>query len=112
MVTDQQIDTTTPTGRFLFTTLGAVAELERDLIRSRVIAGMQRARAQGIHLGRRALHTVDAAEAGRLLAGGLSLRATARKLWVHPFAVSRAIHGVTKGVSGVPRKAASMGVAG
>jgi DNA invertase Pin-like site-specific DNA recombinase len=109
VITEQSIDTTTPTGRFLFTTLGAVAQLERDLIRDRVIAGMQRAKAQGRHLGRRALHTIDPAEAGRLLADGLSLRAVARKLGTHATSVKRA---VAKGAAGAPRKAASMAVAG
>ena len=109
VVTDQQIDSTTPTGRFLFTTLGAVAELERDLIRSRVIAGMQRAKAQGRHLGRRSRTSIDTAQASRLLADGLSLRAVARRLGVHPFAVRRA---VTKAAPGTPRKAAPMAVAG
>jgi DNA invertase Pin-like site-specific DNA recombinase len=109
VVTDQHIDTTTPTGRFLFTTLGAVAQLERDLLRERVIAGMKRAKAQGRHLGRRAGHAIDTAEASRLLADGLSLRAVARRLGVHPFAVRRA---VTKAAPETPRKAAPMAVAG
>jgi DNA invertase Pin-like site-specific DNA recombinase len=109
VVTEQAMDTTTPSGRLLFHVLASVAECERDLIRERVVAGMRRARAAGKHLGRRALHTVDAAAAGRLLAGGLSLRAVARQLGAHPYAVSRA---VTKAVSRAPRKAASMAVAG
>ena len=109
VITDQQIDSTTPTGRFLFTTLGAVAQLERDLIRDRVIAGMKRAKAQGRHLGRRAVNAIDPAKARWLLADGLSLRAVARELGAHPYAVSRA---VTKGVSGAPPKAAPIVVAG
>jgi DNA invertase Pin-like site-specific DNA recombinase len=109
VVTEQALDTTTPSGRLLFHVLASVAEFERDLIRDRVIAGMQRAKAQGRHLGRRASHAIDTAQAGRLLADGLSLRAVARRLGVHPFAVQRA---VTKAVSGMPRKPAPMAVAG
>jgi DNA invertase Pin-like site-specific DNA recombinase len=46
------IDTTTPTGRMVFGILGAVAQFERDRIRERVMAGLQRAKAQGKRLGR------------------------------------------------------------
>lgn len=46
------IDTTTPAGRFQFQVLAAVAELERELIRERSMAGQARARACGVHVGR------------------------------------------------------------
>jgi DNA invertase Pin-like site-specific DNA recombinase len=52
VVVDQQIDTTTPSGRLLFHVLAAIAEFERDLIRDRVKAGLDRARAKGVRLGR------------------------------------------------------------
>src|SRR5437660_2074270 len=52
VVLDQQIDTTTPSGRLLFHVLAAIAEFERDLIRERVKAGLERAKAMGIRLGR------------------------------------------------------------
>jgi DNA invertase Pin-like site-specific DNA recombinase len=48
----QNIDTTTPAGRLLFQVTGAFAEFERSMIRSRVNAGLARARAQGKRLGR------------------------------------------------------------
>ncbi len=48
----QPIDTTAPMGRFMLTVLGAVAELERDLIRQRSMEGQERARAQGVRIGR------------------------------------------------------------
>jgi DNA invertase Pin-like site-specific DNA recombinase len=48
----QPIDTTSPSGRLLFTMLAAVAEIERDMIRERTVAGMARARAQGTRIGR------------------------------------------------------------
>src|SRR3989475_8711505 len=90
---DQAIDTTTPSGRLLFHVLAAIAEFERDLIRERVIAGLRRAKAQGRKLGRPLLHQVDAAEARRLMAQGLSLRAAGRALGVHPMVVRRALAG-------------------
>ena len=49
---DQQIDSSTPSGRFLFHTLGAVAELERDLIHERVAAGVKAAKKRGVRFGR------------------------------------------------------------
>jgi len=48
----EQIDTSTPTGKLVFTVLGAVAELERSLIAERVRAGLRNARAKGKRLGR------------------------------------------------------------
>src|SRR6202049_674656 len=48
----EQVDTTTPTGKMIFTVLGAVAELERSLIAERVRAGMRNARAKGKCIGR------------------------------------------------------------
>jgi DNA invertase Pin-like site-specific DNA recombinase len=48
----EQLDTSTPTGRMVFTVLGAVAELERSLIAERVRAGMRNARAKGKRIGR------------------------------------------------------------
>jgi DNA invertase Pin-like site-specific DNA recombinase len=91
VVTDQAIDTTTPAGRLLFHVLAAIAEFERDLIRERVVAGIRRARAQGRHVGRPAKYRVDPTAARALLAAGVSLRATARQLGVHPSAVQRAL---------------------
>ena len=49
---NEGIDTTTPAGRLQLHLLGAIAEFERDRIRERVYAGLQRARAQGKRLGR------------------------------------------------------------
>ncbi|MBJ7596871.1 MAG: recombinase family protein [Candidatus Dormibacteraeota bacterium] len=48
----QDIDTTTSAGRLVFTVLAAVAEMERELIRERVKAGVERARSEGRQLGR------------------------------------------------------------
>jgi DNA invertase Pin-like site-specific DNA recombinase len=46
------IDTQTPAGRLQLHILGAIAEFERERIRERVLAGLQRARSQGKRLGR------------------------------------------------------------
>jgi DNA invertase Pin-like site-specific DNA recombinase len=50
---DQQaIDTTTPMGKLVFQLTGAFAEFERTMIRQRIKAGLKRAIAQGVKLGR------------------------------------------------------------
>lgn len=48
----EQIDTATAAGKLVFTVLGAVAEMERSLIRERVRAGLRNAVAKGRRLGR------------------------------------------------------------
>jgi DNA invertase Pin-like site-specific DNA recombinase len=48
----EQMDTSTPAGKMVFTVLGAVAELERSLIVERVKAGLRNARAKGKRIGR------------------------------------------------------------
>lgn len=47
------VDTTTATGRFFFHVLAALAEMERELIRERVVAGLTAARARGRKGGRK-----------------------------------------------------------
>ncbi|EHV73329.1 DNA-invertase hin [Escherichia coli DEC6D] len=46
-ITDN-IDTSTPMGRFFFHIMGALAEMERELIIERTRAGLAAARAQGV----------------------------------------------------------------
>src|SRR5262249_9010267 len=48
----QAIDTTTPMGKLVFQVTGAFAEFERTMIRQRIKAGLNRAVAQGVKLGR------------------------------------------------------------
>jgi len=48
----EQIDFSTPSGKLMFTMLGAIAEFERDLINERTSEGRERAKAQGKHMGR------------------------------------------------------------
>ncbi len=77
----EQMDTSTPTGKMVFTVLGAVAELERSLIAERVRAGLRNARAKGKRLGRpRAI--VDAARVDALRRGGASWEALGARLGV------------------------------
>lgn len=48
----EQIDFSTPSGKLMFTLLGAIGEFERDLINERTGEGRARAKKQGKHMGR------------------------------------------------------------
>lgn len=48
----QALDTSTPAGKLAFSVFGALAEYERELIRERVKLGIDRARRNGVKLGR------------------------------------------------------------
>lgn len=48
----EQVDTSTPMGKAMFTMISAIAEFERSLIQERVVAGLKRAREKGVKLGR------------------------------------------------------------
>jgi DNA invertase Pin-like site-specific DNA recombinase len=75
------IDTSTPVGAMVFTILGAVGQMERELIRERIRAGVRNARAKGKRLGRPKV-TVNASVVASLRAAGRSYRAVATELGV------------------------------
>jgi DNA invertase Pin-like site-specific DNA recombinase len=62
----ENVDTSTPTGKMVFTVLASVAELERSLIGERVRAGLRNAKARGTRLGRPSLKELTLAETQRL----------------------------------------------
>jgi DNA invertase Pin-like site-specific DNA recombinase len=91
----EQMDTSTPAGKMVFTVLGAVAELERSLIVERVRAGMRNARAKGKHIGRPAKTYLDQ-DARRSIweahnRGGISLRELATQFSTSLGTVQRSI---------------------
>jgi DNA invertase Pin-like site-specific DNA recombinase len=75
----EQMDTSTPAGKMVFTVLGAVAELERSLIAERVRAGLRNAKAKGKRLGRPRV-SVDAARIAHLHSQGRSIREIADEM--------------------------------
>jgi DNA invertase Pin-like site-specific DNA recombinase len=77
----EQMDTSTPAGKMVFTVLGAVAELERSLIVERVKAGLRNAKAKGKRIGRPHVF-VDARRVALLRANGASWPAIAKELRV------------------------------
>jgi DNA invertase Pin-like site-specific DNA recombinase len=85
----QHLDTTTPTGRLLFQITGAFAEFERSMIRSRVNAGIARARAQGKRLGRRPVSDDVVQRIRAELATGAGILKTAKMLGVGTGTVHR-----------------------
>jgi DNA invertase Pin-like site-specific DNA recombinase len=86
----EQIDTNTPTGKMIFTVLGAVAELERSLIGERIRAGLRNAKAKGKRLGRAPLREMNRREIRELRLErrrGLSFKKLARKHGTSVFTV-------------------------
>ena len=55
----EAIDTTTPTGKFMLTVFGAVAELEREYILQRQREGIAIAKEQGKYAGRKPIRTPE-----------------------------------------------------
>jgi DNA invertase Pin-like site-specific DNA recombinase len=91
----EQVDTSTPTGKMVFTVLGAVAELERSLIAERVRAGIRNARAKGKRLGRPRI-AVDAARIAALRAKGYSWSTICRETGTGKGTAQRAFYGLPK----------------
>ena len=76
---NESIDTSTAMGKMVFTVLGAVAELERNIIRERVTAGLRRAKKEGKTLGRPRV-IVDREKVRQLHGQGNSVRIIAAQL--------------------------------
>ncbi|MDO9183760.1 MAG: recombinase family protein [Bacteriovorax sp.] len=72
----ESIDTNTPLGAAVFVILGAVAQLERDLIAERVRNGLANAKAKGIHIGRIKMRDSDLIR--KLLSSKITYREIAR----------------------------------
>jgi DNA invertase Pin-like site-specific DNA recombinase len=90
----QGLDTTTPAGRALFQMLGVFAEFERSIIQERIHAGLSRARAKGVKLGRPpAIERLAERKiiAARAAAPQKSTRAIARELGVSERHVRRVL---------------------
>jgi len=87
---DQQaIDTTTPMGKLVFQLIGAFAEFERTMIRQRIKAGLKRAVAQGVKLGRPKIDGATERKVRRQLAKGIGILKVARSLGIGTGTVQR-----------------------
>ena len=75
------IDTSTPSGKMMFQMCGVFAEFERGMIRERVLAGQERARKEGKHLGRPSNFTKGMTTAIKVMREkGMSIKGIARQL--------------------------------
>jgi DNA invertase Pin-like site-specific DNA recombinase len=92
----QGLDTTTTAGKAMFQMLGVFAEFERGIIRERVNAGLARARANGVRLGRRRVKPSVEAQIVEMRAKGDGILKIGRKLGVGTSVVQRVIRGTPK----------------
>ncbi|HYL74161.1 MAG TPA: recombinase family protein [Bryobacteraceae bacterium] len=95
----EALDTSTPMGKAIFTVGAAMAELERSMVRERLLAGLQHARQRGTRSGRpigrpRAVFSRD--KALKLRAQGMSWRRIARETGVSIGSVRRACESPTE----------------
>jgi DNA invertase Pin-like site-specific DNA recombinase len=94
----EQIDTSTPMGKMVFTILGSVAELERSMIVERVKAGLRNAKVKGKRLGRPRI-VVDRSKIASLRDEGLSWAKIAERLGVGEGSIMRIAHASAKNPS-------------
>ena len=87
----QNIDTSTPSGKAMFQMVGVFAEFERAMIQERVKAGLARARKEGKVLGRPKSSAATEANIRKLRATGMGMLAIARELGVGTSVVQRVL---------------------
>ena len=98
LVVTEAIDTTTPMGRFMFNVMGSFAQLEREMIQERTLAGLAAARERGRVGGRKRTITAEMAEAGRRMIAdigeggeGMTVTAAAARLKISRSALYKAM---------------------
>ena len=96
---NENIDTGSPLGEAMFTIISAMAQLERDIIRERVKAGLKNARNKGKTLGRPKAD-IDLTRAKKMQNDGDSIRSISIKLRIPRTTLIRALknQGVQKGM--------------
>ena len=101
---NENIDTGSPLGEAMFTIISAMAQLERDIIRERVKAGLKNAKNKGKTLGRPKVE-VDVNAIRKMQNNGDSVRKIANCMDVSIATISRLLN--NKGVTKTPVKLAS-----
>lgn len=90
---DNNLDTSTPTGKLVFHVIGAVAEFEKDIIKERVKAGLENAKRKGKKLGRPGVEDSVIEEAKVLRGKGRSFRTIGKQLGISEGAVRQRLKG-------------------
>jgi DNA invertase Pin-like site-specific DNA recombinase len=86
----EAVDSSTPAGKMVLTFLGAIAEFEREIIRERVVCGLERAKSEGVRLGRPRVG-FDVNEALSLKRSGLSWSQLAKRTSVSSATLRRTV---------------------
>ena len=93
----EAIDTTTPSGKFMLTIFGAVAELERDYILQRQREGIEVAKTKGVYTGRKpVVHADFDAVVRKWHAGQITAVEAMKRLNMKPSTFYRKVKGVKK----------------
>lgn len=96
----ENIDTSCPLGKALFTIVAAIAELERNIIVERIRGGLRRAKAMGKKIGRPGLQ-MNIERIVCLKTEGLSIRAIAKEVGASPSYIHKALQASHAGVTRV-----------
>ena len=97
----ESIDTSTPAGRLYFNILGALGQMERELIQERVKAGLAAARRRGKVPGKPRVSEEKLELARRELSAGRTYPEVARILGVHPQTLYRLVPVKSLNVGGI-----------
>jgi DNA invertase Pin-like site-specific DNA recombinase len=95
----ENIDTSGPMGRLFLTLIGSIAELESTLIRERVLAGMRRAKLDGVRIGRAPMN-IDRPAIVRDRLSGMTLTAVSKKWGVSRSLVCKLVNRAKAGDRG------------
>ena len=106
----ENIDTSGPMGRLFLTLISSIAELESDLIRERVRAGMRRAKLEGRQIGRSRLD-VDREQLVVDRPSGMSLTTVAKRHNVSRASVCRLMKEANSTLCAVPPAAEAVSLA-
>jgi hypothetical protein len=95
----ENIDTSGPMGQLFLTLIGSIAELESNLIRERVLAGMRRAKLDGVRIGCAPMN-IDRAAIVRDRLSGMTLTAVSKKWGVSRSLVCKLVNRASAGDEG------------
>ncbi len=89
----QALDTTTPSGKVMFQTMGVFAEFERSMISERVKAGLARTKAKGTKLGRPMTAPKTEEQILKLRDQGMGMLRIGKELGIGTSVVQRVVNG-------------------